>query len=36
MEQVKKFTPYVVLVIMILIQYYFAYSNQIPVLMPKM
>ncbi len=36
MEQVKKFTPYVVLVIMILIQYYFAYSNQIPVLMTKM
>ncbi len=36
MEQVKKFTPYVVLVIMILIQYYFAYSNQIPVLMSKM
>lgn len=36
MEQVKKVTPYVILVIMIIIQYYFAYSNQVPVLMSKM
>ena len=36
MEQIKKITPYVILVIMIIIQYFFAYSNQVPVLISKM
>lgn len=35
MEEIKKITPYVILVVMIIIQYYFAYCNQVPVMMSK-
>lgn len=31
MEKFKKFTPYIILALMLIIEFYFAYNNQVPV-----
>ena len=31
MEKLKKFSPYILLVLMMIIEFYFAYNTQVPV-----